>query len=377
MDAYYCGIGFHSKYHLFGQINNCIAQWCSGDGFFVEYASNVLEIHTCQAYGCGGNGFNITNTSQPNNWNVILKNCDSEYAGLSGIKIVDVKMATIDNCYIELNNIGSRDGNISGAVYDIYISDTTNSGSVHTITNTFVNSIWTGVSSYSGSNISSIYAGNSGSVSLYDSAIVNSGASATCVMVGLNCTYFNCLNSYQGTSNGAVALKVTYTSGTYSYTIAAGTINLQAVGNTNIVRQLTNSATQNLLVQSLSGSQTISQTVLNGSTTLQYLKGDASLHHLGDLYAGGTVDGQGALLQRDGTTGGGVFTTGYSNADAILCGNGTGRAKLLGTPILTPPASATPTNNGEMTFQLTSNTSLVVKVKGSDGVVRSNTLTLS
>lgn len=42
-----------------------------------------------------------------------------------------------------------------------------------------------------------------------------------------------------------------------------------------------------------------------------------------------------------------------------------------------PPASATPTNNGELVFQLTSNTSLVIKVKGSDGTVRSTTLTLA
>jgi len=42
-----------------------------------------------------------------------------------------------------------------------------------------------------------------------------------------------------------------------------------------------------------------------------------------------------------------------------------------------PKASVTPAVNGEMMFQLTSNTSLVVKVKGSDGVVRSATLTLA
>ncbi|MDW9506900.1 hypothetical protein GOA81_17975 [Sinorhizobium meliloti] len=44
---------------------------------------------------------------------------------------------------------------------------------------------------------------------------------------------------------------------------------------------------------------------------------------------------------------------------------------------LFPGASVTPTVNGEMSFQLTSNTSLAVKVKGSDGVVRSASLTLA
>jgi hypothetical protein len=42
-----------------------------------------------------------------------------------------------------------------------------------------------------------------------------------------------------------------------------------------------------------------------------------------------------------------------------------------------PPASINPFSNGEVTFQLTNDTTLVVKVRGSDGVVRSNTLTLA
>lgn len=42
-----------------------------------------------------------------------------------------------------------------------------------------------------------------------------------------------------------------------------------------------------------------------------------------------------------------------------------------------PAASVTPANNGEVTFQLTSNTSLTFKVKGSDGTVRSGSITLA
>lgn len=45
--------------------------------------------------------------------------------------------------------------------------------------------------------------------------------------------------------------------------------------------------------------------------------------------------------------------------------------------VLNPPASATPVGLGDMVFQLTNNTTLVVKVKGSDGTVRSATLTLA
>lgn len=41
-----------------------------------------------------------------------------------------------------------------------------------------------------------------------------------------------------------------------------------------------------------------------------------------------------------------------------------------------PAASVTPANNGNLIFQATSNTSLTFKFKGSDGVVRSASLTL-
>lgn len=42
-----------------------------------------------------------------------------------------------------------------------------------------------------------------------------------------------------------------------------------------------------------------------------------------------------------------------------------------------PNTSISPTSNGEMVFELTSNTQLKIKVKGSDGVVRTASLTLS
>lgn len=48
-----------------------------------------------------------------------------------------------------------------------------------------------------------------------------------------------------------------------------------------------------------------------------------------------------------------------------------------GATYSTPESTATPVVNGEMRFELTSNTSLKIKVKGSDGVVRSATLTLA
>lgn len=44
---------------------------------------------------------------------------------------------------------------------------------------------------------------------------------------------------------------------------------------------------------------------------------------------------------------------------------------------LKPPASAIPANNGELMLELTDDTTLKIKVRGSDGVVRSATLTLA
>ena len=42
-----------------------------------------------------------------------------------------------------------------------------------------------------------------------------------------------------------------------------------------------------------------------------------------------------------------------------------------------PPASITPANNGDLTAERTSNTSLTIKLKGTDGTVRSVVLTLA
>ena len=48
-----------------------------------------------------------------------------------------------------------------------------------------------------------------------------------------------------------------------------------------------------------------------------------------------------------------------------------------GTFGFTPGASVTPVDNGDVVFELTNNTTLTVKAKGSDGVVRSGTITLA
>lgn len=50
----------------------------------------------------------------------------------------------------------------------------------------------------------------------------------------------------------------------------------------------------------------------------------------------------------------------------------------LGKPLsINPGASVTPVDNGDVVFELTNNTTLTIKAKGSDGVVRSVALTLT
>ena len=53
------------------------------------------------------------------------------------------------------------------------------------------------------------------------------------------------------------------------------------------------------------------------------------------------------------------------------------RLDVNGTFGFTPGSSVTPVDNGDIVFEATSNTTFTVKLKGSDGVVRSGTITLA
>jgi hypothetical protein len=54
-----------------------------------------------------------------------------------------------------------------------------------------------------------------------------------------------------------------------------------------------------------------------------------------------------------------------------------GNLILSGGAVFSPGSSRTPASNGQVTFELTSNTTLTFKAKGSDGTVRSGAVTLS
>jgi hypothetical protein len=70
----------------------------------------------------------------------------------------------------------------------------------------------------------------------------------------------------------------------------------------------------------------------------------------------------------------------FSTLRVWVCGgadDGVNAFQVNGSIRFRPAASSTPVSNGDLTFEATSNTSLKIKFKGSDGVVRSATLTLS
>ena len=326
VEVYFCQTGVHSKYQLFGVIRKVLAQFCSGDGFFIEYAPNLLEVDSCVANGCGGRGFHVVNTGLPNAWNLIFRSCNAEYSGREGLRVIDAKMVTVDNCYFELTNLGSRDGNIAGEVYDVFFGGTGASLCASEVRNTLINSVWNNVTPGSGNNISSLYAGLAGVLNVSGCSIVNSGASATAITVGKNAKAT--VTDYQGVvSGGASQLKVEQpVSGTWTFSFSAGTNEFFAVGGSKIVQaQLSNGI--DLRVDTPGAGDTINCLKLNG-TDIETILGNQIRTYLGDFRAGGTVSGQGCELQRDGGTGGGFFTSVQSNTDVTLYGNGTGGAVL-------------------------------------------------
>jgi len=102
--------------------------------------------------------------------------------------------------------------------------------------------------------------------------------------------------------------------------------------------------------------------VLFRSTTAQTLR----------LYGTYTDSSNGRRLDITSTTSG-VFTL-------TATGNGTGASGnilKLTAPVLIPAASVTLATNGDLAFEATSNTTLTIRYRGSDGTTRSAAITLA
>jgi uncharacterized protein YlzI (FlbEa/FlbD family) len=87
-------------------------------------------------------------------------------------------------------------------------------------------------------------------------------------------------------------------------------------------------------------------------------------------FSAGTIT---ASLSGNATTASSVTNGVYTTGDQTIAGIKT----FSGTVVQTPAATVVPATNGQMVFELTNNTTLTVRVKGSDGVVRSVALTLA
>jgi len=92
-----------------------------------------------------------------------------------------------------------------------------------------------------------------------------------------------------------------------------------------------------------------------------------------------TVDAQGRLTAASNTNiaiantaVSGLGTMSTQNASAVAITGGS-----IGAVTYKPAASATPASNGDMVFEITDNSTLTIKVKGSDGTVRVVALTLT
>lgn len=106
-----------------------------------------------------------------------------------------------------------------------------------------------------------------------------------------------------------------------------------------------------------------------------------------NLNVGGNITGAGVISTGGMTLGAGssVLFTGRSRIKSTADGEisirnnaDTSYANItVGTVTQFPAATVTPTVNGQLVFEATSNTSLTVKLKGTDGVVRSAVITLA
>ena len=195
-----------------------------------------------------------------------------------------------------------------------------------------------------------------------------------------------------------------------------GRIRIWAENSTNYIQSGRNfsGSTENSLAITKYGSSfawALYDVTSNGWCGLGFASGDQPSARLHARDGGATLavlESTGSTTARMGFAGTGTtaLTTvavGASNNDLLLRAGGVDVTRMTGTELkpvtnnvthlgssvlrwlkgwfmnisLFPAASVTPTINGEVTFQLTTNTQLTFRVRGSDGVVRSGNITLA
>lgn len=193
-----------------------------------------------------------------------------------------------------------------------------------------------------------------------------------------------------GVEAGAQVNTVTSVAGkTGAVTLAKGDVGLGNVDNTSDANKPVSTATQTALVlkaplasPALTGTPT-APTAAVGTNTTQiattahvFAERAAVATLTNKTITGGTTNpttlqegGVAVVVQTDiGTAPNEIPLNQYLGNLAYMDGS---------NAVLNPPPSVTPVGIGDMVFQLTNDTTLVVKVKGSDGTVRAATLTLA
>ena len=197
------------------------------------------------------------------------------------------------------------------------------------------------------------------------SALVSCAIGSNNVAFGYNSSYF--LTS--GTSNAGVGNRALYNTTTGSYNIGVGYA--AAEGNT--------SGSQNTGVgyNCLFSQATGSNNVAIGGSAGRYIADGATALAVSD---NSVFIGYNTKALASGQTNQNVFgynAIGLGSNTTVIGSSATVTFKAFGTPILTPAVSSVPTVNGELTVEATSNTQLTFRLKGTDGTVRSASLTLA
>ena len=139
-------------------------------------------------------------------------------------------------------------------------------------------------------------------------------------------------------------------------TIAVGTVTTGAPGTQVVVTNSGTSAAATFNFTIPRGADGVLTDVPNDSNT--YARRNGAWQSMADYLVAGVVGSGANQIPTNQYLG----SMAFQNAESL---------------VITPASSATPHQLGNMVFQLTDDTTLVVKVKGSDGVVRSATLTLA
>jgi hypothetical protein len=176
-------------------------------------------------------------------------------------------------------------------------------------------------------------------------------------------------------ATGGAVSSVIFTAGSDIITIGTGNNDVLAFANNNGTERMRITSAGDV---GIGTSSPASKMQISGSGTQELLitntaVGSLSLRHAVTVATLGTVDNIPLKFDTNNTERLRIDSTGdvgigESAPDYKLDVNGT-----FG---FTPGASVTPVDNGDVVFELTNNTTLTVKAKGSDGVVRSGTIVL-